>query len=294
MRKSITYLPKQNQEELKLLANELCKWLPQTVMIILYGSYVQVEYTGCHRQDEPDIVNLPISDYDILVVTSGISNKDAERRLEKLQSRFVSAERQEVHIPVQFVSDDVNTVNQHLKDGCFFYTQLKKEGIMLYNNGKYKLHRRKKLRYNEIRQRAQTHFDDKLDKADRFLKGVYFYLNDQDFNMASFLLHQVFESCYCSVLAVFTLRNNKQHNLLRLYKAIRHYSPELAAVFSFNDTEEKRLFHLVRTAYIQSRYNPHFEVSKEDIEALILKASLFIDVTKRVCKKRIKEYEEME
>lgn len=268
------------------LVKGIRKTLPQVVMIILYGYYAQKE------QEENSTFTLT-GDYEILVVTSGVSSKDAERKLDKLRIKFIENDSREARHPVRFVNDDINTINQQLREGRYFYTQVKKEGVILYDGGKLKLVRRRKLRYDEIQQQARRYFNYKWDKADSFLRGVYFYLNENDYVMASFHLHQVFESCYFAILLVFTLRNNKQHNLLKLYSSVRHYSQELGTVFSFTDAEEKRLFYLAKDAYIHSRYNPKFVVAREDIEALLPKMELLRNIARRVCQQRIEEYGKM-
>ncbi len=41
--------------------------------------------------------------------------------------------------------------------------------------------------------------------------------------------------------------------------------------FLKNTSEEKRFFKLLKAAYVDARYNPHFVVTKEDIDALYTK-----------------------
>lgn len=59
-------------------------------------------------------------------------------------------------------------MNKYLEEGRYFYTQIKQEGIVLYNSGKYKLARRRKLNYAEIKEQAQEYFDEKLNEANEF------------------------------------------------------------------------------------------------------------------------------
>jgi len=47
---------------------------------------------------------------------------------------------------------------------------------------------------------------------------------------------------------------------------------------------------LLQDAYVQARYNLHFRVTKEDIEALIPKVELLRDITRQCCEERIKVY----
>jgi hypothetical protein len=86
------------------------------------------------------------------------------------------------------------------------------------------------------------------------------------------------------------LRTNKQHNLSKLSGSVKKYADELRDVFPQDTPEEIRLFKLLKAAYVDARYNPHFVVTKEDIEALIPKVEKLRDITIRICTQRIKSY----
>lgn len=98
---------------------------------------------------------------------------------------------------------------------------------------------------------------------------------------------------FYTINLVHTLDNGKQHNLQKLFRATRNYSPELAAIFSFNKEEDKRLFEILKRAYVEARYNPDFVVTQEDIDALFPKVEKLRDVVSEVCKAQIESYREM-
>lgn len=52
---------------------------------------------------------------------------------------------------MEFINDDISKLNSGLSEGRYSYTELKKDGILLYDSGKHKLARRRKLHYDEIR-----------------------------------------------------------------------------------------------------------------------------------------------
>lgn len=58
--------------------------------------------------------------------------------------------------------------------------------------------------------------------------------------------------------------------------------------------EEKKLFELIKTAYVNGRYDPDFVVTKEDIDALVPKVELLRNITKSICEVKIGEYGERE
>lgn len=292
MKNSIAYLHKDNQNDLNFLVSEILKRLPQTEMIVLYGSYARDNYVKRGIRVENDIPTIKISDYDILVVTSGVNNGKAETVLDNVEDLFFANKDIDRHTPVQFINEDIKMLNKSLAEGRYFFTQIKQEGVVLYDSGKFKLARRRKLNFEEIKQQAQEYFDEKFKKANLFLDDAIHNRTKGEYVQASFYLHQACENYYTAIRLTFTLRSNKQHNLSKLSGSTKRYSDDLRAVFPQDTPEEKRLFALIKAAYVDARYNPKFLVTKEDIDALIPKVELLRDITKRICEGRIKEYGE--
>lgn len=288
MKKSIAYLPKRKQKDLNFLVEEIRKRLPETEMIVLYGSYARDEYIDHDERDEHGIPTIKISDYDILVVTSGINDKKAGVILDNIEDLYFKDI--DAQTPVQFINENIKTLNKAIEEGRYFYTQIKTEGVILYDSGRFKLARRRKLDFAEIRQQAQEYFDDKFESANNKLKMAKYAASEKLYKDAIFMLHQACENYYYAIRLTFNLKSNKQHNLSKLTASVSSYSNELDKVFPQNTEEEKRLFNLVKAAYVDARYNPQFVVTKEDIDTLIPKVELLRDITKRICERKIKEY----
>lgn len=218
MKKSISYLPKRKQEDLYFLVKEIKKRIPQTEMIILYGSYATGKYVEYDERIEFGIPTSFMSDYDILVVTNGISDKKVGNVLDNIDDLYYKDPDHQT--PVQFINDDIKTLNRQLEEGRYFYTQIKQEGVILYDSGNIKLARRRKLKFDEIKQQAQEYFDEKIEKANDFLEHALFDYQRQKYNMGSFMLHQACENYYYAIRLSFTLRSNKQHNLSKLSSSV--------------------------------------------------------------------------
>lgn len=291
MKKSIKYLPKEKQEDLNYLVSMVLERIPQTEMIILYGSYATGKYVEYDSRVEFGIRTTYMSDYDILVVTHGARDKEVGQRLDNIEEiYYINPDKQ---TPVQFINDDIKRLNRYLSDGRYFYTQLKEEGVILHDTGNFKLARRRKLQYDEIKQQAEAYYTEKYQSAFEFFDGAQYYESKDWYKKAIFNLHQACESLFHAIRLVFTLENSKQHNLAKLLASVRKYSTEFEQIFPRNTTEEKRLFSLLKAAYIEARYNPEFLVSKEDIETLMPMLERFFKLTEELCKDRIKAYEEM-
>lgn len=289
MKNSITYLPKAKQDDLYYILKLIREHLPQAEMVILFGSYARNSYVDYDERIEFGIPTCYRSDYDILVITSNITDRKAERKLVKIDNLYYRYP--ESQTPVQFINDNINKVNSDLSEGRYFYTEIKRDGVMLYDSGRFKLERRRKPRFDEIKQQAEEYFEDKFGNAKEFLLGSRFFYEQGFYKKAAFILHQACENAYVAIRLVHTLKNSKLHDLEKLIKLVHRYSNDLPQVFPRNSNEERRLFKLIKAAYIEGRYNPQFVVTKEDIDALEPKVRLLHEITERICKEKIAYYE---
>ena len=293
MKKSIAFLPKKNREDLKYLVELILDKIPVCEMIILYGSYARGTYVSYDEREEFGIPSSFKSDYDLLVINSAWSYDKIENKLASVRNIYDKRGDHRYRVPVQFIHDSIKKVNEDLKYSRYFYTELKRDGIMLYNRGKNKLARRKPLKFGEIKKQGEEYFGEKYAKARLFMEQAVFMYDKEEYVMSSFNLHQACENLFNAIMLTFTLKNDKEHNLEELFKASRGYAPELIRVFPVGNEEEERLFKILVCSYIEARYNPEFKVSREDVEDLMVKVEKFEEVTKQVCERRIKEYEKL-
>ena len=291
MKKSIAFLPKKNREDLKYLVELILDKIPVCEMIILYGSYARGTYVSYDEREEFGIPTSFKSDYDILVINSAWSYDKIENKLASVRNIYDKRGDHRYRVPVQFIHDSIKKVNEDLKYSRYFYTELKRDGIMLYNRGKNKLARRKPLKFGEIKKQGEEYFGEKYAKARLFMEQAVFMYDKEEYVMSSFNLHQACENLFNAIMLTFTLKNDKEHNLEELFKASRGYAPELIRVFPVGNEEEELLFKILVCSYIEARYNPEFKVSREDVEDLMVKVEKFGMVTKDVCERGIKEYE---
>ena len=111
--------------------------------------------------------------------------------------------------------------------------------------------------------------------------------------MTAFMLHQATESFLKTIPLVYILYGYKEHDLQFLIEKCKPYTLELAKVFPCDTDEEKRLFDLLRRAYLEARYNKkNFIVTKADIDALVPKIELLRNIVEKVCRERLNHYDQ--
>ena len=293
MKTSINYLPEEKRDDLRRIVKCVLEVLPECEMIILYGSYARNTYVDYDQRIEYGVRTCFMSDYDILVVTpTRFQRYNINYILNKALDNYYKGKNRNESTTVQFIDESIEDLNKALLKNRYFYADIKREGVMLYNSGRHKLARRRKQNFREIKELAEEYYTEKFERANSFLRSARHSYNDQDYKIASFHLHQACENYYNSIILTFTLYSQKEHSLIKLSARAKTHSLESSQAFPRDTEEEKRLFDLLQEAYIQARYNKLFRVTQEDIEALIPKVELLRDIAKQSCEERIKAYAE--
>ncbi len=291
MKRTTRFLPPRKRQDLQQLTALICEQIKQVEMIILFGSYAKNKYVDYDQRIEFGTPTYYMSDYDIVILTRKPIGAIESSLYEKIKDRFFENKNRPFHTHPQFVNYGIDEFNYALSKAHYFETEIKRDGVILYDSGAYKLARRRKLDYTEIKERAQKYFDDKLGKANNFLEDTLFNFKKNEFVHSSFHLHQSAENLLRVIPMTFILYGHKSHDLSELMNAAKKHTTKIFEVFPCDTPEEKRLFDLLQRAYIESRYNPDFEIKKEDIDALIPKVEQLRDIVEKVCRERIAYYE---
>ena len=286
-----TTLPKNSliiKERLDAIVQEILAVVrDQVAMIILFGSYAK----GTWVQDwyvEGYITYSYESDLDILVVTKspkyrglkGASfESDLTKRLERkgLRGKTFGAPW------VTFVVEPIKYLNQQLEKSQYFFSDIKKEGILLYDSGEFTLAEPKDLNSEERRQIAKDDFDQWFPRAIGFIKATNYMLQDNYLNLAAFQLHQATESFYSAILLVFTGYKPRLHDIEKLGSLASNYNNELLKIFPRDTKEQEERFILLKLAYTEARYNKNYKITEEQLVYLIKRVEKLKSVTEEIC-----------
>lgn len=292
MKKTIAHLPRKKRRDLEYLTDIARAEIRNLEMVILFGSYARGTYVDWDERTEFGLHTSYQSDYDIILVTKKYLD-DERGTYEKIEREFYRDKHPDLQTPPQFINMSVEELNGGIAGGRYFYTDIKKEGVMLWDSGRYKLARRRKLNFKQIKALAQEYYDEKFRYACQFLKHAMVDYNDGEYKLGSFHLHQATENFLHTITQVYSLYANKLHDLEKLLRKARPFTLDVTPVFPRDTEEEKRLFTLLRDAYVQARYNPKFAVTKADMDALIPKVERLRDIAEKVCAERMAYYDRM-
>ncbi len=292
MKTSIEFLPEGKQEELAYLVECIRETVPEAQYIILYGSYARNEYVVYDQRTEYGVRTFFRSDYDIVVLTSKrkASHSSVLRRLHNARTKFDGGRHFAVTIPVSFLHETIEDFNKAITEGRYFFTDIVKQGIILYDSGNYQIEEIRELNYKQILALSQEYYDTKYARAEEFLEGSIFYYHKENYVMSSFMLHQATENYLLAIILSASLYAPKEHNLTKVLKDSERFTDKAVLAFPTDKEDDKKLFKLLENAYVQSRYNKDFVVTKEDIDKLLVKIEQLRVDTREVCLTYIEEH----
>jgi HEPN domain-containing protein/predicted nucleotidyltransferase len=286
MKKSLAHLPKHKRDELKLVTEIILDECPSVQMVILFGSYARGNWVE-DTYVEDGVTYEYASDFDIFVIVRAnkIANStDTWRRAEARARRFP------IRTWTNLIIESIETVNNALARGHYFFADIKREGVLLYDTGEFKLARQRKLNPKERRGQAKAHFKEWFTNARNAYRQYRHAMSDRSYKEAAFNLHQATERFYGAILLVFTNYRPKTHDLEKLSHIVAGCDPALLIVFPQGTDEQTKCFHLLNRAYVEARYHPRYRIAKKQLEYLAQRVRKLQRLTKRICQARIESY----
>ena len=288
MKNSLGHLPRLKQDELEVIAMKIRSLCDDVHKVILFGSYARGDWKdGPHEQGRGKLVINKISDYVILVLTANEYSARDFGLWDKVKEKLAECE---LSAHVRIIPRDIEFVNDNLRQGQYFFTEICEQGIVLYDSGKFELEEKKEVNAAEEKEFAQGHFDEAFSSATGAYRTYKRCIEDSDYKWAAFMLHQASEFAAKTVLLVFGSECPQEHHLDILGDAAIDYCPELAGILPRATDEEKNLFELLDYAYIGARYDMHFKITKEQLERLAHGVKRLHEVTEKLCKEKIDSF----
>ncbi|WP_041678819.1 nucleotidyltransferase and HEPN domain-containing protein [Rhizobium etli] len=246
------------------------------VKIILFGSYAKGGWV-----DEPFTIKGYRSDFDLLIIVNNRKLCEFAEYWHKAADRLIHDKS--IETPVSFIVHSRREVNTYLKEGQYFFSDIRREGIVLYELDDEPLAEPKPLSPADRLRVAKEHYEDRFSLAQTFLKGFQFYIGEQQLRVAAFELHQSIEQAYSCVLLTLTNYGPPSHNIKFLRSLAEEQDRRLAEAFPRDQHRERAWFNTLNEAYVKARYSKHFEISEAALGWLAEKTALLLDLVRMVC-----------
>lgn len=252
--------------------------------IILFGSYARGDWVE-------DPIGRYFSDYDLLLVVDRDELSDVPEYWSGTEERMLDelAAGTRLRTPVSFIVHSLDDVNEKLKLGRYFFIDIVRDGVVLFEEQGFPFAEPKPLSSVEALRETDDYFEEWFGTAEQFMEGAAFHEERGHLNLAAFNYHQATERLYHCLFLVRTLYSPKTHNLNQLRRLAENLDPRLKAIWPRYAKDERRAYELLREAYVKARYSRHYHISKEQLSWLSDRIRLLQSVVHEVFVERRSE-----
>ncbi|MES2443801.1 MAG: nucleotidyltransferase [Pseudomonadota bacterium] len=298
MQTSLDHLPPAKQRELERVVRILFEefgdataiatspWKKQArvLKVILYGSYARGGWV-----DEPHTAKGYQSDFDLLVIVNHEKLTDRIEYWSTAEDRLNRelAITEALRTPVNFIVHTLAEVNSGLSEGRYFFIDIARDGIALYQSDDTDLPEPKPKTPAQALAMAREYFEEWHAGGDSFFKGYRFYVSERDSKKAAFLLHQATESYFHCVLLVCSFYTPHVHNLGFLRTQAERIDPRLIGVWPRETKADRARFEKLKEAYVKARYSKHYRISEEELAWLGDRVEALGRVVQVICEEHI-------
>ena len=286
-----TTLPERSEEFAEQLARitDVIRELvaEDLAMVVLFGSFARGDWVHDKYIEDRTIYEYE-SDFDLLIVTEGRANATAHGEARLADAVCRRLEKRHLDRPSSsIIVEDIAHLNKYLRRGNYFFVDIKKEGVSLYDNGKHTLVEAEPLPPAEAQQYAREDFEHWYKSASSFLLDFQHAFDRDDTSIAAFYLHQATERFLTAVILGFGQHKAKTHDLEKLDRQVCNLHADFFTVFPRGDEQQKRHFELLKKAYIDARYKRDFVITREELEYLAARVRKLQELAKRICEEHI-------
>ncbi|MDT8758759.1 nucleotidyltransferase and HEPN domain-containing protein [Sphingomonas psychrotolerans] len=276
MKTGLDHLPPAKQRELERVVQILFEefgdataiatsdWKKQAriLKVVLYGSYARGGWV-----DEPHTAKGYQSDFDLLIVVNHDKLTDRVEFWSTAEDRLNRelAITKTLRTPVNFIVHTLQEVNDGLAHGRYFFMDVARDGIALYQSEDTEFHQPKPKTPAQALVMAREYFQEWFPSAVALKEGADFYVGKDRLKEAAFSLHQSTERLYHCVLLVCTFYTPHVHNLGFLRTQAERIDPRLIDAWPRDNRMDRARFEKLKEAYVKARYSKHYRISAEEL-----------------------------
>jgi predicted nucleotidyltransferase/HEPN domain-containing protein len=298
MKTDISHLPHAKQRELGHIVQFLFEEFADAIVmaegkrkagrilkVILFGSHARGDWVN-----EPHTSKGYISDYDLLVIVNQqeLADLDLWHNAEERLIRETQVTKV-LRTPANFIVHSLKDVNDALAQGRFFFIDIARDGIALYQSSETELHKPKPQEPSDALEMAQEYFETWCPSAGQFLIQGREAAERGWNNQAAFLMHQATERLYHCLLLTMTFYTPHRHNIAFLRSLADKLDIRLVDVWPRDDRRSRALFTKLRDAYVKARYSKHYSITTEELDWLAARIEELGSIVHQLCSEKISE-----
>ncbi|MDF2384873.1 HEPN domain-containing protein [Nostoc ellipsosporum NOK] len=298
MKTGLDHLPPAKQRELERVVQILfeefgdataiatSEWKKQAriLKVILYGSYARGGWV-----DEPHTAKGYQSDFDLLIIVNNEKLTDRVEfwlRAEERLNRELAITKT-LRTPVNFIVHTLAEVNDGLAHGRYFFMDVARDGIALYESDDTELHQPKPKTPEQAVAMAREYFQEWYPSAGEFYGSAKHSIEQGWSKKAAFDLHQATERLYHCVLLVCTFYTPHVHNLGFLRTQAERIDARLIDAWPRDNRMDRARFEKLKEAYVKARYSKHYRISADELAWLSERVEELGRIVMTICNERI-------
>ncbi len=267
--------------ETQQIATSKWKREGRILKIVLFGSYARGDWV-----DERYVAKGYQSDYDLLIVVNYQRVVEFDECWHRTEDRLIR--EPDIKTPVNFIVHTKSEVNDKLKLGHYFFTDIVKDGILLYElKGEKPFATAKPFNPQQALEVARAYYDQWMPTVQNYNVLSEAALSFGMRNERAFLLHQTIERAYACLLLVLTYYSPSTHNIKFLRSLAEDLDKRLKAVWPQETRFQNRCFELAKRAYVEARYSKHYSITEEELAWIAERAETLRGVVETVCRERL-------
>lgn len=296
MKTSLDHLPEDKRRELRhaaallheefedALKDSKAAWKKKgrILKIILFGSYARGGWV-----DEKNTGKGYRSDFDLLVVVNNKKLADYARYWHKAKDRLIRDAG--VDTPVSFIVHSRRFVNDALRKGQYFFSDIRREGVALYELDDEPLAEPRPLTAQQHYEAANEHFEERYPASVGFLDTARYVLGQGREKEAAFQLHQAIEQAYSALLLTLTNYSPPSHNIVFLRSLSEDRDRRLVDAWPRDLPAHRARFNTLKEAYVKARYSRHYHLDEEALTWLGDRTEHLHGLIETVCKERLEK-----
>lgn len=296
MKTSLDHLPEKKQRELARIQEILFEEFDlargqnsqkeydkkgRILKIALFGSYARGDWVDEAGKTAKGYQ----SDFDLLVVVNYKQLTDMATYWYKAEDRIIRDKT--IKTPIGLIVHSLGEVNDKLAQGQYFFVDIVRDGIALYELEGHRFVQPKPLNATQAYEMGKEYYEDWYDAAGAFLRGYGYAFKDGDLKKAVFDLHQAVERLYGCYLLTSTLYSPSTHNLKKLRSLVEEKDERFREIWSDEDRFQRRSFERLKDAYVKARYSKHYVIAEDELRWLGERAAVLAQLVRTASEEKL-------
>jgi HEPN domain-containing protein len=136
-------------------------------------------------------------------------------------------------------------------------------------------------------EKARQDFSIGISKARKFFEGAAYYQQVGEHALSMFMLQQAAETTFRSVAIALYGSERRTHSIRSLKRFNHRLAPGLNDLFPGGSPDEERLLQLLDSAYLEARYNPHYQIGEQDLHLISSRVFRLLELAEAVFEERM-------